>query len=194
MATRRFRYMKELILASNSPRRRALLAEAGISFRQIPSGVEERADPALSPERLVESLARQKAEDVYARFGGIVLGADTVVCLNGAVLGKPRSREHAQEMLRALSGKKHTVWSGYCLLGAGAPVSGAVSSEVEFRMLSEEEIGAYVASGSPMDKAGAYGVQDENTPVRQIVGSYTNVMGLPMERIAEILKEKGLWV
>ena len=132
------------------------MAEAGISFRQIPSGVEERADPALSPERLVESLARQKAEDVYARFGG--------------------------------------VWSGYCLLGAGAPVSGAVSSEVEFRMLSEEEIGAYVASGSPMDKAGAYGVQDENTPVRQIVGSYTNVMGLPMERIAEILKEKGLWV
>ena len=187
MATRRFRYMKELILASNSPRRRALLAEAGISFRQIPSGVEERADPALSPERLVESLARQKAEDVYARFGGVVLGADTVVCLN-------RSREHAKEMLRALSGKKHTVWSGYCLLGAGAPVSGAVSSEVEFRMLSEEEIGAYVASGSPMDKAGAYGVQDENTPVRQIVGSYTNVMGLPMERIAEILKEKGLWV
>ena len=83
--------MKELILASNSPRRRALLAEAGISFRQIPSGVEERADPALSPERLVESLARQKAEDVYARFGGVVLGADTIVYFQGEVLGKPKS-------------------------------------------------------------------------------------------------------
>ncbi len=185
--------MEELILASQSPRRRDLLTRMGCPFRQIPSEIEETVDLSLSPDRLVVSLARQKAESVYKKYGGMVLGVDTVVCFEGRIFGKPRSEAEAAEMLATLSGNVHDVWTGYCLLGIGEPVFEAVRSAVKFRKLTAEEIASYIATGAPMDKAGAYGVQDPDTPVENVTGSLTNVMGLPTERLKKVFEEKRLW-
>lgn len=165
----------------------------GYRFKQIPAEIEETVDPALSPKELVISLARQKAEAVYGKHGGVVLGVDTIVWFDDKVFGKPRSEAEAAEMLAALSGNVHDVWTGYCLLGRGEPVTGAVSSAVLFHKLTEKRIASYIATGAPMDKAGAYGVQDRDTPVSGVAGSLTNVMGLPTERLKKVFKEKRLW-
>lgn len=178
-----------LILASNSPRRRELLRESGIPFEVVPSRFEE-CGAGLSARETVLRFAEGKAREVYSRNGeAFVLGADTVVSLDGKILGKPKDREEAAAMLRALSGRRHEVLTGVCLIGRGFFRLDAARTVVEFYPLGEELIGRYVESGLPLDKAGAYGIQDGYPLVRGYEGSYTNVVGLPMELVTAFLKE-----
>ena len=189
----------EWILASASPRRKQLLAELIEQFEIIPARGEERADTTLPPEQLVQVLAAQKAEEVAAlpkAQGKAVLGSDTVVALDGEVLGKPRDEEDAARMLRALSGRMHEVFTGVCIIypkgGDVSKVTAVACTKVRLLTLTEEQIAAYVATGSPMDKAGAYGIQDGDL-VEEIDGSFSNVVGLPLELCKELIDriEKG---
>ena len=177
----------EWILASASPRRKQFLAELVPQFEIIPARGEENGG-ALSGAALVQTLATQKAQEVAAlpiARGKAVLGADTVVCLAGEVLGKPKDEEDATRMLAALSGKTHEVYTGVCISypdkdGTRKTLVAADCTKVLFETLSEEQIKAYIATGSPMDKAGAYGIQDGGL-VKEITGSFSNVVGLPIE-------------
>jgi len=179
-----------LVLASASPRRRSLLGRAGIAFRARPVFVEEKVLPGEKPRAYVLRLARQKA-GAARRTGELVLGADTAVVLGRRILGKPRDRREAARMLRLLSGRLHRVLTGICLLGPGPPRAGVVESRVWFRRLSRAEIAAYVASGEPMDKAGAYAIQGLASKfVRRIEGCCFNVMGLPVARVYDWLNQQ----
>ncbi len=188
-----------LVLASASPRRAELLRQVGIAFEVRISDVAEDGDaPGVDPAAVVELHARQKALDVAAGAPGrLVLGADTVVVLDGRVLGKPGDADEAREMLRALSGRTHEVITGVALArqdGAEAEVLALehVRTKVTFRDLREAEIEAYVAGGEPMDKAGAYGIQGRGALlVRKIEGCYSNVVGLPLSRTWEMLTALG---
>lgn len=185
-----------LILASASPRRRELLKKVYPAFEVLPARGGENADPSLPPEEFVKLLARRKAEEVAAlpeAAGAAVLGADTVVVLDGRILGKPRDEADAAKMLSALSGRTHEVFTGVALVAGGVLRAGCARTEVTFLPLSEAFIRDYVASGSPMDKAGAYGIQDGGL-VEKISGSYSNVVGLPLELCREMLSGAGLKV
>ena len=178
-------------MASASPRRKELLRELLPSFGVIPARGEEYADLSLPPEEVVKRLAAHKAEEVAllpeAR-GKAVLGADTVVALGGKILGKPKDEAEALCMLKALSGRVHEVFTGVCvILPDGKRSVRAARTEVEFETLSDEKLEAYIATGSPMDKAGGYGIQDGGL-VKRISGSYTNVVGLPLELCGEMLE------
>ncbi len=184
----------EWILASASPRRKELFAEVVKEFEIIPAKGEEKVYETLSPASLVQTLAMQKAMEIgqTAPKGKWILGADTVVALNGEILGKPKDKEDAARMLCALSGKTHEVLTGVCILFVGEEVeikrAGAVATKVVFENLTREWIEKYIESGSPMDKAGAYGIQDGGL-VKEIQGSYSNVVGLPMEQVREWIQE-----
>ena len=185
-----------IVLASQSPRRRELLAQMGITkFDIIPAQGEEVATPGLPPQRLVEELSRQKCAEVAAQVGkdDLVIAADTVVAIDGQVLGKPRSREHAMEMLRSLAGREHHVYTGFTVCLNGVSHTGHEDTAVRFRALSEDEIAAYVDTGEPMDKAGAYGIQGRGCVlVEGIQGDYFNVVGLPVCRLAQVLAGLGV--
>lgn len=181
-----------LILASASPRRKDLLTQIGLPFTVVPSTIDESAMIEADPSRLVVRLAESKAQDVAASFAtAIVLGADTTVVLDGAVVGKPESTDHARAILRQHSGKTHTVFTGYAIvhLQSNRIVSKTEATNVTFGTLSDAEIEAYVLDGSPMDKAGAYGYQDRLGPlfVESIHGDYYNVIGLPLRSIYKTL-------
>lgn len=177
------------ILASNSPRRRELLSGIVAEFTVIPSRFDEGAS-GRSAKETARFFAQEKAKEVFSRYpNAVVLGADTVVSLDGEILGKPKDADDAKRMLRLLSGKTHSVFTGICLLGAGIARDDVVETRVTFFPLTEEKIAAYVRSGSPMDKAGAYGIQDGGL-VERYEGSYTNVVGLPTERLAAIIEEE----
>ena len=177
----------ELILASASPRRRELLARITKHFTAEPSFFEER-ERGLSARDTAEYFACGKAREVLSRFPDrLVLGADTVVSLNGEIFGKPADEADAVRMLRLLSGKVHSVFTGICLAGGNFFASETAETKVEFFPLSEELIAKYVASGSPMDKAGAYGIQDGYPLVRRFEGSYENVVGLPLEEVRALI-------
>ena len=186
----------EWILASASPRRKELFADLVEKFDVIPAQGEEKVEAGLTPKQLVQALAKQKAEEVAAMpcaKGKFVLGADTVVALGDEVLGKPKDEADAKRMLTALSGKSHDVYTGVCIVyldkdGNQATRIDAARTEVVFEALSNEQIDAYIAGGSPMDKAGAYGIQDGGL-VKEIKGSYSNVVGLPMELLESLIKE-----
>ena len=187
----------DIILASASPRRKALLEMLGAhSLTVIPAKGEEKIDPALTPEALVKVLSRQKAAEVaaeHALANAVVIGADTVVVLDGAVLGKPKDEADAKRMLTALSGRSHTVWTGITAIRGGTSLSRAERTEVFFRPLSEREIDAYIATGEPLDKAGAYGAQDmASLFVERIDGDFFNVVGLPLCALGKLLKELGV--
>ena len=185
-----------VILASQSPRRRELLERMGISdFLIRPAQGEERFDPSLTPAQLVESLSRQKAEEISAGAGpeDIVIAADTVVSVDGRVLGKPRDRRDAAEMLAALSGREHTVYTGVTVRRGGETVTEHEATAVRFRSLTRGEIEDYVSTGEPMDKAGAYGIQGYGCLlVEGISGDYFNVVGLPVCRLGRILARFGV--
>ena len=184
-----------IFLASQSPRRRELLERMGLSpFDVIPARGEERADPALSPARLVEALSRQKAAEVAdAHPEALVIAADTVVSIDGLVLGKPRSGAEAARMLARLSGREHTVYTGVTVRRGGETVTEHEATAVRFRPLTGEEIAAYVATGEPMDKAGAYGIQGYGCLlVEGIRGDYFNVVGLPVCRLGRMLARFGI--
>lgn len=179
-----------LILASNSPRRKEILRGIYPEFTVEPSLFQEHITG--DARRTALSLAEGKAREVFGRFQGcFVLGADTVVSFEGRILGKPENKDDAVNMLTMLSGNTHSVITGVCLIGKDFFKTAAEETFVTFRTLSKQEILDYVKSGSPMDKAGAYGIQDKFT-VKSYKGSYTNVVGLPKELTAAMLKEGGI--
>jgi septum formation protein len=178
---------RPIVLASRSPRRIHLLRQIGIPFTVEESGVDENFAEGNSPETIVRELSLEKAKKVAERIGsGIVIGADTIVVLNGAILGKPSSREDAMRMLRLLAGKTHTVFTGFALVDVktGKSLVDYERTEVTFRELAEKEIEQYVDSGSPMDKAGAYGIQDDYGAVfvEKINGCFYTVVGFPLSK------------
>ncbi|MBP5308450.1 MAG: septum formation protein Maf [Clostridia bacterium] len=181
----------EIILASASPRRRELIGRTGVNFTVVPSSFDECVEERLSPEEYVRVLAEKKAEDVFSKRGGVVLGADTVVILDGEIIGKPSSRDDAIKTLSRLSGRRHEVITGYCVIygDAGKKKTGFVTSSVYFNELPHSLIEEYVATGSCMDKAGSYGVQDGFPLVKKVEGSLSNVIGLPVEKLTEVFKE-----
>jgi len=208
-----------LILASKSPRRRDILRGAGYSFDIIVSEADESIDEGLPPAEIAQSLAERKAlavkkmldiNSAIKKFAEgetdtphssllipnscAVLGADTIVVLGGKILGKPADAADAHRMLRALSGQTHTVYTGVHIKGPQNSLSFCEATRVEFYELAEEEIGRYIATGEPFDKAGAYGVQARGCVfVRRIEGDYFNVCGLPIARTARELKGFGIF-
>lgn len=187
--------MKKLILASTSPRRAELLKQIGLNFLIKVSAVDETPLPGLTPPELVGLLAERKAAAVARELhDGIVIGADTVVVWQGQVLGKPRNRDEAFEMLFKLQGSCHEVYTGIALIdvSSGEVLVQHEKTRVCFRSLDESEIRQYIASGEPLDKAGAYGVQGLAAIfITRIEGCYTNVVGLPLARLSQMLKQLG---
>lgn len=184
-----------LILASQSPRRREILHAMGYRFRVVPSGYEEDNARHIPPEELVRLQAEGKAADVWEKTGrqAPVLGADTVVVLDGRVLGKPRDAADAEKMLSALSGRVHQVMTGVAVAGEKGMVSAVCLSEVTFRTLTAEDICGYIATGEPMDKAGAYAIQGlAGRWVAGLRGSRSNVIGLPRRMTEELLEQAGV--
>ena len=206
-----------LVLASASPRRRELLSQIGLEFTVMPSKKEENAK-ATEAGALVQELSRQKAVDIWEQLSGgqgqnpdadqeetqepnlngkrqpelLVIGADTVVCCEGKILGKPHSREAAAEMLTALQGRSHEVYTGVTLYSQSETVTFFECTQVEFYPMTEVEISEYIDSKEPMDKAGAYGIQGLGARfVKGIRGDYNNVVGLPVGRLYQELKSHG---
>ena len=199
----------ELILGSQSPRRRELLTRMGLRFRVLTADIDETKFETADPLDSVRRICAAKAAAVAARLcadgaplpahGALILTADTIVVLDGQIMGKPHDAAEARAMLRALSGREHEVSTAFTLLpcGAagtqGAPLTHCERSLVRFRALDEAEIAAYVATGEPMDKAGAYGIQDLGAMlVESIEGDYFTVMGLPVCRLALALRDFGM--
>ncbi len=184
-----------LILASASPRRRELIGAMGIrDFLVRPSDHEGAFDPALPPEKAVEKIALGKARDVAATASAedIVVAADTLVFLDGKPLGKPKDETDAKRMLTALSGREHTVITGLAVIAHGREETQSAATAVTFAALTAEEIGAYVRTGEPMDKAGAYGIQGMGGMlVEGIRGDWSNVVGLPVRTLALMLARAG---
>ena len=193
------------ILASASPRRREILSHLGLSFTVLCADADESSDETKG-ERLVEMLSLRKARAVQAALAEqgclsadtVILAADTVVVSpDGEILGKPRDREDADRMLRCLSGRTHRVISGVCVIAGDKAIASHEVTKVTFDPLSDEVIARYIASGEPMDKAGAYGIQDTACLwIRGIEGDYFNVVGLPVHRLECVLREEfgvSLW-
>ena len=184
-----------IILASASPRREQLLRQVGYEFQVLPSLAEEDNTAELPPEELVQTHARAKAWDVARQVApaDIVIGADTLVVLDGKVFGKPGSAEQACRMLQELSGRTHSVWSGIAIVKEGRCLCAAVETRVTLGRLNEEEIKRYVATGEPLDKAGAYAVQGIGAVfVEKLDGCYFNVVGLPLNALSRLLSEAGV--
>ena len=186
-----------LILASASPRRQELLKSAGVPLKVIPSSADELFAPGEKPEKHVLRLAREKAGEIAEQFPDRwILAADTVVAIGEQVLGKPKDAKAAAQMLRLLSGREHRVITGYCLLRSSVEKGkeGHVTTRVFFKLLTPAEIRWYISTGEPFDKAGGYAIQGRGAfMVKKIVGSYTNVVGLPLCEVIEALKEmKGV--
>jgi len=178
-----------LILASQSPRRRELLATAGIAFTVRVRQVEEVRGPGELPDDYVRRLARAKAEAAWEGRDEIVLGADTIVVLGQEVLEKPRDAADAHSMLRRLAGREHTVITGICLRHPKGSQVDSSATRVRFTPLSDAEIDAYVATGEPLDKAGAYAIQGRASKfVEGVDGCYFNVIGLPLSQVYRYLK------
>jgi len=201
----RMRRAPDIILASQSPRRRALLRRLGVRFRVLAPGHDEQLRPGEAPAAYARRNARAKARSALARVPAarrragrplLILAADTIVVLGRRVLEKPRDAAHARAMLRALSGRRHEVLTGLCLLAVRPPRAPAVRTRVVrtavwFRALRPAEVDAYVATGEPLDKAGAYAIQGGAAPmVRALRGSYTNVIGLPLAEVAALLANR----
>ncbi|MBQ4641121.1 MAG: septum formation protein Maf [Oscillospiraceae bacterium] len=180
----------QLILASQSPRRKTLMELFRIPFEIRVSSVDEAMDPAASPSEEVARVSRLKAEAIPHGNDDVVVAADTIVVCDGQVLGKPKDEEDAFRMLRMLSGNSHQVMTGMTVLRGSTAVVGTEVTDIRFRPLSDEEILSYIRTGEPMDKAGAYGIQGGAALFAEgIVGDYYNVMGLPVCRLGQILRE-----
>lgn len=183
-----------LVLASASPRRRELLSQVRIPFTPLPACIHEREIPG-DPRHMCRTLAEKKATAVHSQAGSSwILGADTVVVVEGSILGKPRDEAEAEEMLRLLGGAEHRVVTGFCVLDPRGVVahSEAVSTAVRFKGLKREEIDGYIRTGEPFGKAGAYAIQGVGAfMVESITGSYSNVVGLPICAVIKALARVG---
>lgn len=178
----------KLVLASASPRRRELLASLGVEFTVRTPEIDETPRSGESPPVFAERMALEKAGSVQIDEETVVIAADTIVVQDDRILGKPTDEQHAVEMLSGLSGRRHEVITGLCVRSAGRTASIAVCTTVHFRRLEKAEIEAYAASGCPADKAGAYAIQGGAAHmVKSIAGSYTNVVGLPLCELHELL-------
>lgn len=184
----------ELVLASASPRRQEFLRRLGLTFRCAPAEVDESLLPSEPAPEAARRLAGRKARAVAMAWpDAAVLAADTLVVLDEHILGKPLDREDARRMLGLLSGAEHQVVTGYCLLRQGREDCGQAVSRVRFRQIGPAEIAAYLRSGEPLGKAGAYAVQGLGAAlVDQVSGSYTNVVGLPLAEVVELLLARGI--
>lgn len=180
----------DLVLASGSPRRVKILKEAGFGFRQVTPDIDENGGDVLPPERLAVHLAEKKAAVVAARATerDIILGCDTIVVLDGEIMGKPLSKKHAFEILSRLSGQKHIVISAVALMKRDGPCSsGFEQTEVIFNAVTDDDIHAYIKTGEPLDKAGAYGIQGFGAfLVDTYIGNLDNVIGLPMTLVNDL--------
>ncbi len=188
--------MKNIVLASASPRRKALLDQIGLKFDVEASDFPEKSGRKRTPENLVRFLSRAKAKSVAANYpDSLIIAADTIGVIDGKIIGKPETPAAARSMLRELSGKTHTVITGFTVLDTaiGRMITRTVKTEVTFRKLTQSEIRAYVGTGEPIDKAGAYAIQGIGAIlVKEIRGDYYNVMGLPLSALAEVLKRFGV--
>ena len=187
--------VERFILASSSPRRQELLKRLGFEFDVVPASVSELAREGESPRDFALRMACEKAGQVADRHPKRwVVAADTVVLIDGEMLGKPQSEAEAVEMLSKLRGRTHIVATGFCITRGGGPVfEGVVESRVEMVNLSDDEVRWYVSTGEPLDKAGAYGVQGIGAMfIKRVVGSYTNVVGLPLAELIEGMKKLGI--
>ena len=186
--------MKNLVLASASPRRKDLLNAFGFNFSVVVSDYEEKLEDNLSPYNLAKTFANCKAKSVFNSLDdnskAVVLGADTIVVYDGEVLGKPQDAQDAISTLKRLSNKTHLVITGYSIISSTGEINGYVESKVTFNDLTKELILSYVKSGKPLDKAGSYGVQDGYDLVKKVDGSVNNVIGLPIEIIKDKILEK----
>ncbi|SDZ04023.1 septum formation protein [Evansella caseinilytica] len=183
--------MKPFILASQSPRRKQLLEQVQLSFSIEQSRMEEIINQDDSPQEAVASLAHQKARDVFLRNRHhVVIGADTIVVIDGEILGKPADEKEAKAMLNKLSGRTHHVYTGVSIVSEDKTITFTETAEVHFYELSTEEIDAYVRSGDPFDKAGGYGIQGIGaTLVEKIHGDYFTIVGLPIAKVVRALKD-----
>ena len=184
-----------IILASESPRRKYLLEHAGLRFSVVPSRMDEESVEPTTPAETVKTLAEAKVAEVSQRFADSwIIGADTIVSIDGNILGKPESEPEAANMLQQLSGRTHQVFTGFCICcrSKNRQFSDTVTTDVVFKKLSDDEIQWYIQTREPFDKAGAYAIQGLGTfLVRRINGSYTNVVGLPVCEVIEyLIKEK----
>ena len=186
--------MKNLVLASASPRRKDLLNAFGFNFSVVVSDYEEKLEDNLSPYNLATTFANCKAKSVFNSLDdnskAVVLGADTIVVYDGEVLGKPQDAQDAISTLKRLSNKTHLVITGYSIISSTGEINGYVESKVTFNDLTKELILSYVKSGKPLDKAGSYGVQDGYDLVKKVDGSVNNVIGLPIEIIKDEILSK----
>ncbi len=183
-----------IILASKSPRRKKLLKQIGLNFKVKAFDVNEELAQNIQPAKLAKKLALQKLEAARKKIkNSIIITADTIVVLDGEILGKPKNKSDAVKMLKKLSGAKHYVYTGFAIYNGanGNLVADYEKTCVAFRKLDEKEIKEYVASGSPLDKAGAYGIQDDYGAVfvRKISGCYYNVVGLPLAKVYQALQQ-----
>ena len=192
--------MKKIILASASARGRELLEQIGLSFQACPSKGNEQTTKT-DPGEMVEELSREKCREVFLGTDQdvIVIGADTVVALDGKILGKPKSQADAVHMLSLLRGRTHQVFTGVTVMsrenGRAESITFHETTQVSFYPMSDREIESYVAGGEPMDKAGAYGIQGEGAVfVREIQGDYSNVVGLPLARLYQEMKNMGIQI
>ncbi len=177
------------ILASASPRRRELLSLVIQSFEVLPATAEEKVNISIFPEQTAVTLAESKCDEVYENHrDSTVIACDTVVVFEGEILGKPKDADDAYRTLKRLSGKTHYVVTGVCVRNKNKRITGFEKTEVKFNVLSDEFIKAYVEGGSPLDKAGSYGIQDGGI-VNEYFGSYTNVVGLPVKLVKKMLEE-----
>lgn len=182
-----------LILASNSPRRKELLGMLGYDFEVRPSDCDETTD-ICDPAKLVKELSKRKAHAVARTADDTVIGSDTVVAIGSVILGKPKNEANAVKMLRMLSGKTHTVYTGITVIKGNTVITDAVPCDVTFKALSEKEINDYVACGEPMDKAGAYGIQGKGSAfVEKINGDYFAVVGFPCCYVNTVLNKLGIY-
>lgn len=183
-----------LILASGSPRRKEILTMLGYSFLVDPADVDESLPEGIAPHDAVAELSRRKALETAARRpDDVVIGSDTVVSVAGEILGKPRDREDAARMLRLLSGKTHQVYTGVTLAGRGDVQTVVAEADVTFLPMTEEQIQAYLTTGEPFDKAGAYAVQGRGSAyIRSISGDFFAIMGLPSSQTVRLLERFGL--
>jgi septum formation protein len=190
--------VKTIVLASASPRRKEMLEQLGLKFEVEPSNHIEDIQPRLKPHELAKAISQKKALAVASRRrNAIIIAADTIGVLEGKILGKPKTAEEAGKMLAALSGKSHLVITGFTILDTSdnRSASKSVETRVYVKKLSPEEINSYIASGEPLDKAGAYAIQGLGaTIIERVEGDYFNVVGLPLSTVVESLKKFGVRV
>ncbi len=185
----------KLILASASPRRAKLLADAGYQFEVHPADIDEQQTTAPSPPELAQRLAMAKADAIAAQYpDDVVLAADTIVCFGEQVMGKPADAAQAKKMLELLSGTTQIIITGICVVRKSADLqqSTRVMSAVRMDNLTDEQIKQYVASGEWEGKAGGYGIQDQDPFVKRVAGSHTNIVGMPMETVRKMLARAGI--